>query len=454
MPQHSHSTLSLNTLTRSLARSLSPNRPHSLTLASHSLAHSLTLASLTLAQQPSLLTLASLAHSRPTLSLAQHFRTRVRQLCIREFRTRNRTLPLHLGFGQPPPCLFFTALGPSSISRPVVRSARLAILFSMVIETFQLKISEDQLMSRILNFYGNESHDVYQESDWYRCSQCAQLCSDRLEMERLAMTSTSFGIERLAVEAWGLKNCTQKEEWFSDTVTAVVVPSYIDSSEIGNGVVNGRQNPSRFGWSNSRVRRQVQPNPIQVQIGSHAFTFDHVYSGTSSSSYRIFEDCISPLVDAFFSGDNAIVLAYGQVKAFCHSEARECKSLHHSISSLHCLALSKELDVKNSSLKEHENRVNNLGEQLEHLAEESSSKEASRDADLGGGSPKNIEKMNKLLSSKDEEIAKLRDEIRIMSAHWKFKTKELESQFLLDTEMNPKISDFEMARIFVQTLHY
>ncbi|KAG6679178.1 hypothetical protein I3842_14G117500 [Carya illinoinensis] len=37
---------------------------------------------------------------------------------------------------------------------------------------------------------------------------------------------------RLAVEAWGLKNCTQKEEWVSDTVTAVVVPPYIDSSEI------------------------------------------------------------------------------------------------------------------------------------------------------------------------------------------------------------------------------
>ncbi|KAF7833350.1 serine--glyoxylate aminotransferase [Senna tora] len=37
---------------------------------------------------------------------------------------------------------------------------------------------------------------------------------------------------RLAVEAWGLKNCTQKEEWYSDTVTAVVVPPYIDSTEI------------------------------------------------------------------------------------------------------------------------------------------------------------------------------------------------------------------------------
>nr|CAB3483409.1 unnamed protein product [Digitaria exilis] len=37
---------------------------------------------------------------------------------------------------------------------------------------------------------------------------------------------------RLAVEAWGLKNCCQKEEWFSDTVTAVVVPPYIDSNDI------------------------------------------------------------------------------------------------------------------------------------------------------------------------------------------------------------------------------
>jgi len=37
---------------------------------------------------------------------------------------------------------------------------------------------------------------------------------------------------RLAVEAWGLKNCAQKEEWHSDTVTSVLVPPYIDSTEI------------------------------------------------------------------------------------------------------------------------------------------------------------------------------------------------------------------------------
>jgi alanine-glyoxylate transaminase/serine-glyoxylate transaminase/serine-pyruvate transaminase len=34
------------------------------------------------------------------------------------------------------------------------------------------------------------------------------------------------------VHAWGLKLCTQKAEWNSDTVTAVVVPSHIDSGDV------------------------------------------------------------------------------------------------------------------------------------------------------------------------------------------------------------------------------
>lgn len=124
---------------------------------------------------------------------------------------------------------------------------------------------------------------------------------------------------------------------------------------------------------------------------------------------------------------------------------------------LQCLALLKELDEKNFSLKEHENRVTRLGEQLDNLqkdlqARESSQKQlkdevlrieqdimqavskagANKDCELrkilDEVSPKNIEKINKLLIVKDEEIAKLKDEIRLMSAHWKHKTKELESQ--------------------------
>ncbi|XP_043711239.1 kinesin-like protein KIN-4C [Telopea speciosissima] len=50
----------------------------------------------------------------------------------------------------------------------------------------------------------------------------------------------------------------------------------------------------------------------QVQIGSHTFTFDHVYGSTASPSSAIFGECVTPLVDAFFHGYNATVLAYGQ----------------------------------------------------------------------------------------------------------------------------------------------
>ncbi|XP_054825241.1 kinesin-like protein KIN-4A isoform X9 [Prosopis cineraria] len=50
----------------------------------------------------------------------------------------------------------------------------------------------------------------------------------------------------------------------------------------------------------------------QVQIGSHSFTFDHVYGNGGSPSSAMFEECIFPLVDGLFQGYNATVLAYGQ----------------------------------------------------------------------------------------------------------------------------------------------
>ena len=39
-------------------------------------------------------------------------------------------------------------------------------------------------------------------------------------------------MRRQAVKAWGLTLATKKPEWHSDTVTAVVVPPYIDSSKV------------------------------------------------------------------------------------------------------------------------------------------------------------------------------------------------------------------------------
>ncbi|XP_042491564.1 kinesin-like protein KIN-4A [Macadamia integrifolia] len=55
----------------------------------------------------------------------------------------------------------------------------------------------------------------------------------------------------------------------------------------------------------------VQGKP-QVQIGTHSFTFDHVYGSSGSSSSAMFQECVAPLVDGLFQGYNATVLAYGQ----------------------------------------------------------------------------------------------------------------------------------------------
>ncbi|KAK7372955.1 hypothetical protein VNO80_06346 [Phaseolus coccineus] len=56
----------------------------------------------------------------------------------------------------------------------------------------------------------------------------------------------------------------------------------------------------------------VVPGEPQVQIGSHAFTYDYVYGSSGSPSSTIYNDCVAPLVDALFHGYNATVLAYGQ----------------------------------------------------------------------------------------------------------------------------------------------
>ncbi|KAG8369026.1 hypothetical protein BUALT_Bualt15G0107400 [Buddleja alternifolia] len=156
----------------------------------------------------------------------------------------------------------------------------------------------------------------------------------------------------------------------------------------------------------------------------------------------------------------------------------DASALSAQSAQLQCSALVKELEEKNFSLKEHELRVNKMGEQLDLLQKDLRSREfsqmqlkgdvsrieheimraltkagANKDCELrkilDEVSPKNLEKINKLLTVKDEEIAKLRDEIRIMSAHWKLKTKELESQLekhrRADQELKKKVLKLEFC---------
>ncbi|QHO45230.1 hypothetical protein HN51_014773 [Arachis hypogaea] len=143
-----------------------------------------------------------------------------------------------------------------------------------------------------------------------------------------------------------------------------------------------------------------------------------------------------------------------------------------------CCELIKELNEKNSNLKEQEDCVIRLVEQLQHLQKDLLERESSQkqlkdtvlriENDimetfkrtgekkestlrkiLDEFSPKNLEKMNKLLDVEDEEIAKLKDEIKIMSTHWKLKTMDLESQLEkqrhTDQELKKRILKLEFC---------
>ncbi|KAL1534991.1 Nuclear envelope-associated protein 2 [Salvia divinorum] len=156
----------------------------------------------------------------------------------------------------------------------------------------------------------------------------------------------------------------------------------------------------------------------------------------------------------------------------------DASALSAQSAQMQCSALVKELEEKNCSLIEHKTRVDKLREQLDLLQKDLLAREVSQmqlkdevskieheitealakagaDKDcelwkiLDETSPKHFKNINKLLTIKDQEIAKLKDEIRFMSAHWKLKTKELESQLekhrRADLELKKKVLKLEFC---------
>lgn len=87
---------------------------------------------------------------------------------------------------------------------------------------------------------------------------------------------------RMAVEAWGLKNCTQKEENFSDTVTAVVVPPYIDSAEI-----------VKHAWKRYNLSLGLGLNKVAGKVFriGHLGNLNEVYTKSSSLCHRLTHSC-------------------------------------------------------------------------------------------------------------------------------------------------------------------
>lgn len=148
---------------------------------------------------------------------------------------------------------------------------------------------------------------------------------------------------------------------------------------------------------------------------------------------------------------------------------------------IQCSSLLKELDEKNNILKQQEERLKRMEEQLDNLQMNLAAREASQKqlreevvrvehdimqtlnrAGVSNSqdtcelrklldeiSPKNLANMDRLLTVKDEEISRLRDEIKILSAHWRFKTKELESQLerqrKTDQELKKRVLKLEFC---------
>lgn len=143
-----------------------------------------------------------------------------------------------------------------------------------------------------------------------------------------------------------------------------------------------------------------------------------------------------------------------------------------------CFSLLKELDNKNKLLEEQESRVITLCRQLEELQHDLSSREDSqrqlkeeimrieqeislavtkagthKDCELqkvlNEVSTRNFENLSKHLCTKDEEIARLKEEIKMMSTQWKLKTQDLEAQLekqrRADQELKKRVLKLEFC---------
>ncbi|KAJ8440068.1 hypothetical protein Cgig2_025267 [Carnegiea gigantea] len=68
----------------------------------------------------------------------------------------------------------------------------------------------------------------------------------------------------------------------------------------------------------------IVPGEHQVQIGSHAFSFDYVFGNGAIPCSKIFDECVAPLVEALFKGYNGTVLAYGQFECLDFDAFWDC----------------------------------------------------------------------------------------------------------------------------------
>lgn len=220
------------------------------------------------------------------------------------------------------------------------------------------------------------------------------------------------------------------------------------------------------------------------------FTRESQTRKVAETKARSMEEEVSKLQKCLLDKDEQLRATAGSTKQYLHDldqlrsqmsvtqATAEASAASAKSAESQCLSLLKELNEKDHLLKEHELRVNKLGEQLGLLQKDLEEREFSQrqlkdevlriETDimvavakagsnkdnellkvLSDVSPRNFENISKHLNAKDTEIARLREEIRILSAHWTNKTKELELQLekqrRTDQELKKRVLKLEFC---------
>ncbi|KAH7443949.1 hypothetical protein KP509_02G057600 [Ceratopteris richardii] len=164
----------------------------------------------------------------------------------------------------------------------------------------------------------------------------------------------------------------------------------------------------------------------------------------ASSTATVAEQYLRELVDV-------------RIKLGSAQEVAETNAMAAAKAETQCMMLMKEIEAKNEILQEHDAHVAELTDQLTYLQQEINTRElhqkelkeevlklereaklaalrvaASKDLELKRVleeiSIRNSEQLSKLVNAKDDEISRMKEEIRLLSAQLRLKAQELETQ--------------------------
>ncbi|KAF1869873.1 hypothetical protein Lal_00017450 [Lupinus albus] len=233
-------------------------------------------------------------------------------------------------------------------------------------------------------------------------------------------------------------------------------------------------------WDGGQDREaELKSKSMEVEIGILQRKLEETNEQIQDSHFSAMKDSV---INMAFRSEYLKELDHIRTQLSATRASADASAASAQSSQLQYFELLEELNEKNKLLIEHEDYVLRLVEQLENLRKDLLARESSQ-MELKDGvlriehdimevlakagenkyyalrkvldevSPKNFGRMDKFLVVKDVEIAKLKDDIEIMSAHWKLKTKRLESQLEKQQHTNQELKRVLKLEFCLQEAH-